>query len=82
MSGLEQFATKKGVTLDDVVAKVGSSQGPLLAGTKAQATRFHDDKDQYTGVYANGGPSTVGGTGQVSDISQICDRTGADVRGV
>ena len=44
--------------------------------------RFHDDKDQYTGVYAHGGPSTVGGTGGISDISQLCDRTDANVRGV
>ena len=55
--------------------------GPVFKGTKAEAVKYHDDKSLYTGVYANGGPTTVGGTGGISDISQLCDRTGADVRG-
>lgn len=59
---------------------VCSSGGPVLTGTKAQATKFHDDKSLYTGVYAQGGPSTV--DGKVSDLSQLADRSGADVRGV
>ena len=46
-----------------------SQGGPVFAGTQADAVRFHDDKDQYTGVYAHGGPSTIGGTGGISDIS-------------
>ena len=55
----------------------------MLKGTKADAVKFHDDKNLYTGVYAQGGPSTVdAGNGKISDISQLCDRTGADVRGV
>ena len=43
-----------------------------------------NDKSQYTGVYARGGPTTVdaGRGGMVSDISQTCDRSAADVRGV
>ena len=82
-NGLQEFATKKGATLEAVQSKVAASKGPILAGTKADAVKFHDDKNLYTGVYAQGGPSTVdAGNGKISDISQLCDRTGADVRGV
>ena len=51
-----------------------------MTGTKAQANKFHDDKDQYTGVHARGGPSVVD-TDKIADIGQILDRTEADVRG-
>jgi hypothetical protein len=55
----------------------------VFQGTKADYNKFHDDKTLYSGVYANGGPSTVdAGKGNISDISQLCDRTSADVRGV
>jgi len=82
-NGLAEFAKKKGVDADVVMAKVSESKGPVLSGTKADAVKFHDDKSLYTGVYAAGGPSTVdAGNGKISDISQLCDRTGADVRGV
>lgn len=57
--------------------------GPVFTGTKAEAVKYHDDKSLYTGVYGQGGPSTVdAGKGMISDISQLCDRSGADVRGV
>lgn len=81
LTALGHCADKKGCSLDDVKAKVGASKGPILAGTKAEATRFHDDKANYTGVHAHGGPST-GGDGTIHDISQTLDRTEADVRGV
>ena len=61
-------------------AKILGSGGKTLTGTQAQATRFHDDKTQYTGVYAHGGPSTV--DGKIGDLSQLADRGAADVRGV
>ena len=59
-------------------------QGVEFKGTKAGYNKLHDDKSQYTGVYARGGPTTVdaGRGGMVSDISQTCDRSAADVRGV
>jgi len=57
-----------------------ASKGPILTGTKAEAVKYHDDKSLYTGVHANGGPSTVD-IDKVVDISQLCDRTDADVRG-
>ena len=61
-----------------------AGQGVEFKGTKADYVKFHDDKSQYTGVYARGGPTTVdaGRGGMVSDISQTCDRSAADVRGV
>ena len=33
----------------------------------------------YTGVYANGGPTNVNGK---ADLSELCDRSDANVRGV
>ena len=65
--------------MDAVYAKVAASQGPILKGTQADAVRFHDDKDQYTGVYAHGGPSTVDANRQ---LDGLLDRSDADVRGV
>ena len=59
-----------------------SGGGPVYKATKVESVKYHDDKSLYTGVYAKGGPTTVGGTGGVSDISQLCDRTKANVRGV
>ena len=80
---LELAAAKKGTTKDALVEKILAHGGATYAGTKADYVKFHDDKSTYTGVYARGGPTTVdAGRGKISDISQLCDRTGADVRGV
>ena len=80
--GLEECAKKKGISTSDLVALLEQAGGPKFEGTKADYVKFHDDKTTYTGVYANGGPSTVdAGNGQISDISQLCDRSSADVRG-
>lgn len=82
-AGLTQIAAKLGIGKEELVQKIGSAGGPVYAGTKADFVKFHDDKTLYTGVYAKGGPTNVdAGRGQVSDISQLCDRTKADVRGV
>lgn len=78
---MTQFADKKGVAADVVINAVAASKGPILAGTKAEANKFHDDKSLYTGVHAKGGPSTVD-TDKVTDISQTCNRGEADVRGI
>jgi len=77
---IEQCATKRGESKADLEAAVLASGGKTLTGTQAQATRFHDDKEAYTGVYAHGGPSSA--SGKVDDISQLLDRGAADVRGV
>ena len=80
---LDLAAAKKGTTKDALVQKIIAHGGATYAGTKADYVKFHDDKSTYTGVYARGGPTTVdAGRGKISDISQLCDRTGADVRGV
>lgn len=80
---LDQMAVKKGVRKDDMMKQVQKSGGPTFQGTKADYVKFHDDKSLYTGVYANGGPSTVDmGRGKISSISELCDRTAADVRGI
>jgi hypothetical protein len=78
---LKQIAAKKGTDYDTVASGVISSGGPQFTGTKTDYVKFHDDKSLYTGVYAKGGPTNVD-KGNIKDISQTCDRTGADVRGV
>ena len=79
---LGHCATKRGEEMAALEASILSQGGPVFAGTQAEATRFHDDKDQYTGVHAHGGPSTVGGTGAAVDLPQLANRGAADVRGV
>lgn len=80
---IEECAKKKKTTFDDLSAKICAVGGPVFAGTKADKVKFHDDKSLYTGVYAQGGPTTVdAGKGAISDISQLCDRSSADVRGI
>ena len=82
-AGLKLAATKKGVSYETIVEMVCKTGGPKFNGTKADYVKFHDDKSLYTGVYANGGPTNVDvKSGNISDISQLCDRSGANVRGV
>lgn len=81
--GVKHMAVKKKVSEGDLGAFIASAGGPTFSGTKPEANKFHDDKNLYTGVYKNGGPSTVDeGKGKIGDISSLCDRSGADVRGV
>lgn len=83
LEGLKLAASKKGVDFDSIVQLVCQAGGPVFTGTKTDYVKFHDDKSLYTGVYAKGGPTNVDSkNGVISDISQICDRSGADVRGV
>ena len=81
---LELAAAKKGTTKEALVEHIIAKGGPTYHGTKADYVKFHDDKSTYTGVCAKGRPSPVdvGGTATISDLSQLCDRTSADVRGV
>ena len=79
----ELVAAKKKITLPELLNKAASAGGPKFKGTKADYVKFHDDKGTYTGVYAKGGPTNVDTKGgKISDISQLCDRTKANVRGV
>lgn len=58
-------------------------EGPILYGTKPDEVRFHDDKSTYTGVHKMGGPTTVDeGRVQFNDLSNFCDRSDYDIRGV
>jgi hypothetical protein len=83
-NALAEIAKKKGTTKDKIEEQIKKHGSATYAGTKADYVKFHDDKSQYTGVYARGGPTTVdaGRGGMVSDISQTCNRSKADVRGV
>jgi hypothetical protein len=78
---LRLIAQKKGTDYDTVASLVVASGGPTFSGTKADYVKFHDDKSLYTGVYAKGGPTNVD-RDKIKDISQTCDRTASDVRGV
>ena len=81
--GIDNIASKKGMSAEQVIEHIVQAGGPHFQGTKAQHVKLHDDKTTYTGVYAAGGPTTVdAGHGKISDISQTCDRTAADIRGV
>ena len=75
-----QFATKKGITEDAVKKIMIEKGGPVFTGTKADSVKFHDDKSTYTGTHTKGGPTTV--DNKISDLSQLADRSSADVRGV
>jgi len=79
-----EIAAKKKTTPEKIEEAILAHGGATYSGTKADYVKFHDDKSTYTGVYAKGGPTTVdaGRGGMVSDISQTCNRSAADVRGV
>mmetsp|Transcript_44873 Transcript_44873/g.130718 ORF Transcript_44873/g.130718 Transcript_44873/m.130718 type:complete len:1266 (-) Transcript_44873:88-3885(-) len=53
---LQLIADRKGVSIAVVTRAVATSEGPVLKYTKAEAVRFYDDKSQYTGTHAYGGP--------------------------
>ena len=64
--------------VEQQVIYAGMPKSP--SATKADKVKFHDDKSQYTGVHAKGGPDTKS-SGQVN-MSGLLDRSAADVRGV
>eukprot|EP00747_Dinoflagellata_sp_TGD_P178900 gnl/TRDRNA2_/TRDRNA2_28786_c0_seq1.p1 gnl/TRDRNA2_/TRDRNA2_28786_c0~~gnl/TRDRNA2_/TRDRNA2_28786_c0_seq1.p1 ORF type:complete len:325 (+),score=52.30 gnl/TRDRNA2_/TRDRNA2_28786_c0_seq1:126-1100(+) len=70
---LELVSDKKGIDVMQLLHVVQSSAGPVLSGTQADAVRFHDDKNTYTGVHVHGGPDTgirgVGTTTQLASAS-------------
>lgn len=83
VEGCKELAKKKKQPYGEMMTAACAAGGPKFKGTKADFVKFHDDKTTYTGVYAKGGPTNVdAGKGKVSDISQLCDRTKANVRGV
>lgn len=77
------LAVIKSSSKEDLTNVMLGAGGPVYIGTKAEKVKYHDDKSLYTGVYGKGGPTTMGsGSGGVSDISELCNRGSADVRGV
>jgi hypothetical protein len=69
-NGIKECASKKKTTFEALSEAICAVGGPSFSGTKAEANNFHDDKSLYTGVHANGGPTTVdAGRGAISDIS-------------
>lgn len=78
-AALKEVATKEGVSVDAIAAKVVEAGGPKSSGTQAQANKFHDDKSTYTGVHTKGGPTT--NDNRIS-LSSLADRSTADARGV
>lgn len=76
---MQLIAEKKKIGFQELVSQVSNAGGPVYTGTKALANKFHDDKSLYTGVHANGGPSTH--DDKVNDLSSLLDRSPADVRG-
>jgi len=82
-TALTHVAEKRKCTVEELKEKICSSTGPQYKGTVADEVRFHDDKSTYTGVHQHGGPTTTDeGRVQFNDLSQICDRSSASVRGV
>jgi len=82
-SALKQVAELKKVPYEDVVKQVTETAGPTYTGKKMEDVRFYDDKSLFTGVHAHGGPTTVDtGRTQFGDLSEMCDRSSVNIRGV
>ena len=77
---MEIVAKQKKVELSSLLSKL--TEGPKFKGTKADDVELHDNKDNYTGVYKNGGPTNVDDKVKVRDLSYLANRKEADVRGV
>ncbi|GFR48382.1 hypothetical protein Agub_g10274 [Astrephomene gubernaculifera] len=79
-AALDHLAAKKGVPRADLEAKIEAAS-PKSNATQADAVKFHDDKNLYTGVYKNGGPTNVDKRA-AGGLAGLCDRSPADNRGV
>ncbi len=80
-NGLVEAAKVKKCDYELLSHKIALSKGPKFKGTKAMYTKLHDDKSQYTGVYAKGGPSKLM-KNKVQDLKYLANRGKANVRGV
>jgi hypothetical protein len=73
------IAQKKKMSEEAVAEKIQSSN-PQARATVAEATRFHDDKSSYTGVYKAGGPTNV--DRDPASLAAVTDRrVSNDIRG-
>lgn len=59
VDGVRLAAQEKKCDYDILASKLASLKGPNFKGTKAEYTKFHDDKGTYTGVHKKGGPKIV-----------------------
>ncbi|AAZ10865.1 p25-alpha, putative [Trypanosoma equiperdum] len=77
---LPDIATKLKMTPEQV-AEILTKASPASNSTKAEAVKFHDDKNLYTGVYKAGGPTNV--DRNAGSLSGVVDRRvdQVDVRG-
>ncbi|KAF8296013.1 hypothetical protein C3747_130g51 [Trypanosoma cruzi] len=75
-----EIASKLKKSVEELIADI-SSCSPEARATKADAVKFHDDKNMYTGVYKAGGPTNVDRNS--GSLSGVVDRRVAqtDVRG-
>jgi len=81
-AALAEVATKRGEGLEAVVNRIiqATANGPSVSGTFAEPNRFHDDKNTFTGVYREGGPTMI--DREKMTMSDLCDRfKKATVRG-
>jgi hypothetical protein len=82
---LRHVSAARQVTFDALVTYIlKSGVGPTTnSATQAEAVRFHDDTNSYTGVHKAGGPTTLGngGDGAVITLSNLTDRSDYDIRG-
>ena len=65
------------ISVGDLLSYVAD---PKNSGTKADFSKFHDDRSTWTGVALEGGPSTI--DNRPSLASQANRDNAADVRGV
>jgi hypothetical protein len=86
---LEEVAKRSGRSKAAVLDLVAELRGPVFTTHAAPAKqqgpeRFFYDRKSFTGVHRYGGPTThdEGRGGNITNISQILDRTPADKRGV
>lgn len=57
--------------MDELVESICSQGAPVFSGTKAEATKFHDDPSMYTGVHKAGGPTTVDAIPVTADFGKM-----------
>jgi len=66
-NALRAIAAKKGCPVSEVQELVGGGE-KVSTGTKAEACKFYDNKDLWTGTAVNGGPSTIDDSHNIRDI--------------
>jgi hypothetical protein len=61
---LKEIAQRKNIPIVQVFNKIVAAGGPDIAGTQADAVRFHDDKSTYTGAHARDGRHGYAGSNE------------------